>query len=41
MPPIFHGASGRKKGKPTLDVQEGNRDQYFSDHAKWADGNGE
>jgi hypothetical protein len=26
-----------KKGRPTLDVQEGNREQFFSDHSRWAD----
>ena len=26
---------GHKKGRPTLDVQEGNRHEYFSDNNRW------
>ncbi len=26
---------GRKKGRPTLDVQEGNRHEHFSDQNRW------
>jgi hypothetical protein len=26
-----------KKGRPTLDIQEGNREQQFADHSRWAD----
>lgn len=25
------GSSGRKKGAPKLDIQEGNREEYFGD----------
>ena len=35
MPPHIFRASGRKRGSPTLDVQEGNRHEYFSDSNRW------
>lgn len=28
-------STGHKKGRPTLDVQEGNRHEYFSDSNRW------
>jgi hypothetical protein len=37
MPSISHNADGHKKGKPTLDVQEGNRHEHFSDSNRWSE----
>jgi hypothetical protein len=35
MPYISHGSRGRKKGRPTLDAQEGNRHEHFADSNRW------
>lgn len=35
MPPISHNVDGHKKGKPTLDIQEGNRHEHFADSNRW------